>query len=303
MWAGGVRVLVNGSELARRGARESARRIIFPLGRHVATLVWITYGRGSTRYDLVVDGRSVTTGGQPRPPANPDESLTTAWLLLIASVAILCGVLWFGAFPEIRLAAEGREVSGQVTGRHTESGRSTSYYLHYSFVDADGGARVALGRVAFETYRDARLGDPITVVYVPSAPGIQRPASYDERIWIALLVGMFGAILLSAVYMVWRARRVRSITAALADRAVRTRATVKRVSKEWGGQAMRINYHYDDAEGSTRWGRSPRLYAEEAAAYAPGSSATIAYDPNDPGNSIWIGTADPNATVWVAGSG
>jgi hypothetical protein len=304
MWTGGVRVLVNGTELPRRASpRDKARRVIFSLGRHVATLVWITYGRGSTRYDLVLDGRSITTGGQPRPPRNPDESLATSWLLLIASAAFLCGVLWFGALPEIRLASEGRETAGQVTGRHTESGRSTSYYLHYTFAAADGIARAAQGRVSYDTYRTARLGDPIAVVYVASTPDIQRPASFDERIWILLLVAMFGVILLFALSMVWRAQRLRSITAALANRAVRTTATVDKVSKEFGGQAFRIEYRYEDADGRAHKGRTPRLYAEEAAAYAPGSSATIAYDPNDPGNNMWIGTADPNATIWVTAAG
>ncbi len=46
-----------------------------------------------------------------------------------------------------------------------------------------------------------------------------------------------------------------------------------------------------------------RLYVEEAAAYAVGSSATIAYDPNRPRDSMWIGAADPKATVWVAAAG
>jgi hypothetical protein len=62
---------------------------------------------------------------------------------------------------------------------------------------------------------------------------------------------------------------------------------------------MRIAYRYEDLEGRTHEGRSARLYPEEATAYAPGARATIAYDPNDPGNSIWIGASDSNATIWA----
>ncbi len=300
---GGVRVLVDGTEVRRGGdSRDKTQRIIFPLGHHVATLVWMTLGR-ATHYDLVIDGRSVSTGGQPRPPANPDESLAMSWLLLIALVGFLLGVLWFGALPEIRLAREGREVAAQVTGGHISSGRSANYYLRYVFVTADGDVRSVEGRVSYDTYRSTRTGDVITVVYVPSAPDIQRPASFEERIWIAALVAMFGGMVPFAAAMVWRAYRLRSITAALADRAVRTTATVKKVSKEMLGQgARRISYSYDDMEGRAHKGRSPKLYAEEAAAYAPGSNATVAYDPNNAGNSIWLGATDSNATVWVVGA-
>ncbi len=205
--------------------------------------------------------------------------------------------------PEIRLAREGREVAAQVIGGHISSGRSTNYYLRYVFITADGDVRSVEGRVSYDTYRSTRTGDVITVVYVPSAPDIQRPASFDERIWLVALVAMFGGMLPFAARMVWRAHRLRSITTALADRAVRTTATVEKVSKERLGQgARRISYSYDDTEGRAHKGRSPKLYAEEAAAYTPGSRATIAYDPNDAGNSVWLGTADPNATVWVAGA-
>src|SRR2546430_10070602 len=303
-WTGSVRVLVNGTEAGRGGgSRDAARRIHFPLGRNAATLVWMTYGRSSTHYDVVVDGRSISTGRQARPPENPYESLGASWLLLIAAAAILGGVLWFGALPEIRLEVEGREAAARVTGGHATSGRSTNYYLRYAFVAAGGDTRAAEGRVSYDTYRSMHAGDLIRVVYVPSAPDIQRPASFDEPLALAGLLAMFGAMLPFTAAMVWRAHRIRAITAALADRAVRTSATVDKVSKEFLGQGTRrISYSYDDAEGRVRKGRSPKLYPEEASAYAPGSTATIAYDPNDAGNSIWLGAADPNATVWVTGA-
>ena len=263
----------------------------------------MTYGRSSTHYEVVIDGRSISTGRQARPPENPYESLGASWLLLIAVAAILGGVLWFGTLPEIRLAVEGRETAARVTGGYVSSGRSTTYHLRYVFVNADGNTMAAEGRVWYETYRSAHAGDVIPVVYVPSAPEIQRPASFEERFAVAGLVAMFGGMLPFTVAMVWRARRLRRITAALADRAIRTSATVDKVSKELLGQGTRrISYRYDDAEGRVRRGRSPKLYVEEASAYSPGSTATIAYDPNDAGNSMWIGAADPNATVWVTGA-
>jgi hypothetical protein len=305
VWTGAIKVLVNGTELVRGPRlRNTTRRIIFPLGRHVATLVSMTYGRGSTYYDLVVDGRSVTTGVQARPPVNPYESLAVSWMLLVGVVAILGGLLWFGALPEIRLASEGREAPARVTGARVSSGRSTNYYLRYQFIAANGATNTAEGRVSYATYQSVHVGDLITVVYVPSAPEIQRPASFDERIWLVGLVAMFGGMLPYTAVMVRRASRLRSITSALASRAIRATATVEKTSKKFLGQETgQISYRYNDVEGRVHRGRSPDLYVEEAAAYGPGSSAMIAYDPNDAGNSMWLGAADPNAMVWVTGAG
>ena len=303
-WTGRVRVFVDGTEVTRgAGSREVAQRIIFPLGGHVATVAWMNYGKGGKYYDIVIEGRSISTGRQARPRENPYESLGASWLLLIGVAAILGGVLWFGALPEIRLALEGREAAARIISGHVSSGRSTNYYLRYAFVAADGETKTAEGHVSYDTYRSTSSGDVITVIYVPSDPDIQRPASYDERAALIGLLAMFGVGLPYTVAMVWRAQRTRAITAALADRAIRTIATVDKVSKEFLGQGTRrISYRYDDAEGRARKGRSPRLYAEEAAAYAPGSNATVAYDSNNGANSMWLGAADPNATVWVTGA-
>jgi hypothetical protein len=303
-WTGSIRLFINGTE-SRRGPlwRESAHRITFPLGGHLATLVWTRYGRANPQYDLVLDGRSLTTGAQPRPPANPYESLGVQLLLFVAALAILGGVLWFAAVPEIRLAAEGRQVPATVIDARVATGRSTAYYLRYVFVTAEGENRTAEGRVSYLTYRSVHPKDVITVSYVPSAPEIQRPASYDERFWIAALGLIFALILAAATLGVWRAYRSQAILAVMADRALRTSAIVERISKglvEIG--LRRIRYRYEDAEGRAHKGISPRLYVEEASAYAPGSSATIGYDPNDPGRSMWLGAADPKTTVWVTGA-
>jgi hypothetical protein len=304
-WRGDVRVFVDAAEV-RRGPswRDAAQRITFPLGGRLATLVWTRYGRANPTFDLVLDNRSLTTGGQPRPPANPGESLTTSLVLFLGVLAVLVGVLWLGALPELRLAIEGREVAAEVTGLRISTGRSTTYYLRYVFMTANGSTKNAEGRVSFGSYRAARRGDVITVVYVPSAPEIQRPASYDERIWIALLAGTFTLMLAAMAWMLWRAYRSRAISAAVAERGVRTTATIDQVSKGWrvGIGLSRIVYHYDDADGRSHRGTSPNLYVEETSAYEPGSRATIAYDPALPGDSAWIGAADPNATVWLTGA-
>ena len=299
-WTGSVRVLVNGAEV---GQAVSAQRIVFPLGDGAATLAWIAYGKGGVYYDVIVDGRSLATGDQARPAPNPYESLGASWLLFIAIAAIFGCVLVFGALPEIRLALEGRQTSAHVTGGRVATGRSTSYYLRYEFVVSGDTVRAAEGRVAYDTYRSAHVGDEIAIVYVPSAVDIQRPASFDERIWLIALLAMFGGGLPFTAAMVWRAHRLRAIKAAMAANGVRATATVNKILKGLGDQGTRrISYTYEDPEGRVHKGRSPMLYVEEASAYAPGSTAAIVYDANHPGNSVWIGTTDPKATAWVMGA-
>src|SRR5207247_10685948 len=115
-----------------------------------------------SQYDVVVEGRSISRGRQARPPQNPYESLAMSWLLFIGVAAILGGVLWFGALPEIRLALEGRETAARGVGGHVSSGRSTNYYLRYVFGAADGDTKTAEGHVSYESSRRTRRRDVVS---------------------------------------------------------------------------------------------------------------------------------------------
>ena len=298
---GAVRVSVDGIEVQTSPRGRS--RYQLPVGGRVATLIATAYGRGGVRFDLVLDGRSLTTGGQPRPPDN--NALATAIILLVTSLAVLGGTLYFGALPEARLAADGRETDALVTGRYTISGRSTTYHLRYQFT-LDSGARVNTeGTVDSSTYASGSPGSIIRVLYVPDDPTIQRPASYDQRGAIGGLAVMFGACTAFSAWLLWRARRRQALARLVADgTAIRTNATVDTVTAGRGASGLAsISYRYSDPEGIERRGTSGPLYAEEAAAYGPGSTATIAYDPANPRASTWIGGRDSSKTVWIESGG
>jgi hypothetical protein len=153
------------------------------------------------------------------------------------------------------------------------------------------------GRVHTTTYRGAKLNDPIEIVYVPADPTIQRPTSFDEIWAIAGLVIGFGTFAVTTTPSIWRAYRRRRMSAALATRAVNAPATVERIKRDRSG-LVKISYRYTDGIGMPRTGKSPALYPEEAAAYSVGGRATIAYDADDAGNSLWLGASDPQQVVW-----
>lgn len=298
-WTGKLAITINDRPADVIARRQRGRRTTFMVGAHPATVLKIVYGRRRF-FDLVVDGRSVTTGAQPRPPENPDESLGSSLLLLVACLGIAAAVFWAAGLGELRLALEGAVATGIVHGGRVSHGRSDSYYLQYTFVASPSGdIRNAEGQVSYDTYTHAHLNDRITVLYVPADPSIQRPAAFDER-WA--IEGLIGGFLVGAAFsgnLAWRAYQGRLMRQALRRAAVMpATATVEKIAKPWGGFQI-ITYRYEDALGRTRTGSSGRLYPEEAAGYPVGSQAMIAYDTSDPGLSMWIGQRDPNATVWV----
>jgi hypothetical protein len=295
-WTGKVRVLVNGSDAAGLRRFDRDRRTRFFVAGHELALIAQPQGR-RVHFDLVLDGRSLSTGTQPRPKADQGESLWVATLLFFACLAFSLGTLWFGGVSEIRLATEGVKTQGHITGGRVSSGRSQSYYLKYIFVSQDGGVHMDEGRVHTTTYRGAKLNDPIEIVYVPADPTIQRPTSFDEIWAIAGLVIGFGTFAVTTTPSIWRAYRRRRMSAALATRAVNAPATVERIKRDRSG-LVKISYRYTDGIGMPRTGKSPALYPEEAAAYSVGGRATIAYDADDAGNSLWLGASDPQQVVW-----
>jgi hypothetical protein len=316
-WSGGITVRVDGAVALRTpgtgitvrvgGVRvlgpsytlPSAGRYPVPVGGRAATLIVPGQGRSSVSFDLVLDGRSLSTGGQPRPPLGPGQP----WLLVLFGVCVLT-IAWglvFVALPEVRLAMGGRETDALIASRYETYNRSTTtYHVRYEFVTADGSRVAANGEVSAEMYARATPGSTTRVLYLPEDPSAQRPAAYNTDVWFALFIAVFGV----AAVAVWLAyRRGITLEALRAGRLVRTTAAVERVTNL--GQASglaTITYRYTAGDGVERIGTSDPLYVEEAAAYPPGSSATIAYDPRRPGVSVWIGASDPSRTAWVTAS-
>jgi Protein of unknown function (DUF3592) len=313
-WIGGITVRVDGAVALRTpgsgvtvrvgGARvlgpsdtpPSAGRYPVPVGGRTATLLVTGQGRSFVSFDLVLDGRSLSTGGQPRPTLSPGQG----WLLVLLGVCLLTIAqgLVFVALPELRLVTGGRETDALVASRYETYDRSTTtYHVRYDFVTADGSRVTANGVVSAEMYARATPGSTIRVLYLPEDPSTQRPAAYNTDVWFALFIAVFGV----AAVVVWLAyRRGITLEALRAGKLVRTTAAVERVTNLGPASGLAtITYRYTAEDGVERVGTSDPLYAEESAAYPPGSSATIAYDPRRPGVSVWIGASDPSRTAWV----
>lgn len=103
------------------------------------------------------------------------------------------------------LLAHGATTEAAVTGRHTESGRSMTYYVDYTFT-AGGRTVKSSDDVAYSLYRQARVGGPLLVTYLPEHPDTHRAGAVDATVvaddrgaWVLalLLTLVIGGIMIA----------------------------------------------------------------------------------------------------------
>src|SRR5579884_1442645 len=107
-----------------------------------------------------------------------------------AGVGILLGLmgaffvlfLWLG-YHDIStlkdLQARGRTTYAQITHKRIYSGKSTSYYLYYTFMVGETTFQ-SRASVARSRYNSVQVGDPLLVTYLPTDPSVNRAGIVDE---------------------------------------------------------------------------------------------------------------------------
>lgn len=117
----------------------------------------------------------------------------------------LFGLLFFGwlGVTDIRtlqdLLAHGRAANALITDKRAYHGKSTSYYLYYTF---DGGETLVTSRasVSYRDYSTNRVGDWTLVTYLPANPHTNRWGRVDAaRVQRAEWGWMIGLSLFLAV--------------------------------------------------------------------------------------------------------
>ena len=122
----------------------------------------------------------------------------TVRLVLLLVLAGVVGVLmWMAHRDQVDLAAllaHGATTEATVTGKHTASGRSTTYYVDYAFT-AEGVTVKSSDDVEYSLYRQANVGGPLLVTYLPGHPETHRSDAVDATLvandrgaWILALV-------------------------------------------------------------------------------------------------------------------
>lgn len=228
-----------------------------------------------------------------QPPPRRVQPNSTWWaqrIMGLVCVLVFVGIpigMWLGETRPVRLlAAEGRTVSGQVIGKRTYHGKSTSYRVDYTFRDASGVGRVSSHSVRWARYISLNEGGPVEVTYLPDRPDVSRPwrvtAEDASSAGVQFLVFaiIFGIVSGVGVYACeWDARK----HYALAERGEVAAAYVlsARKVRTKNGAIWRLTYTFADRLGREHEARVS-ANASRLRDVREGSRLTVLYLPERP---------------------
>lgn len=224
-------------------------------------------------------------------PAKFTASTQVSRLFLLALLLFAVGLLWWLADRDLGnmavLKARGHTTLAHVVGKHITQGKSTSYYLDYTF-DGDGIWVDGEESVGEDEYTDAQNGEPIQVTFLPS-----RPQTYDlgtmtqERIQARQSVwlwGEFGAFVFFGLLLIGTEVTFQRHLSLLRDGSVAT-GTVTDLRSPGAPQGLfHVAYQFK-ADGTLYSERvlCPQRFHEQTDL---GQTLTILYDPAHPSRSI-----------------
>jgi hypothetical protein len=120
----------------------------------------------------------------------------TKRILIVGGGLIFGGILVVVGWMEYRnsrkLAAEGKAVTAEVTGKDIERGRRgrKSYYLEVQFKTEAGATEEQRVKVGSSQYNAAKAGGRVPVHYLPSKPGVCQVGEKVETRWSMMLWGL-----------------------------------------------------------------------------------------------------------------
>jgi hypothetical protein len=287
--------LVDGVKTTQRGRpfMDHSGQYAFPLEGHRAA-VWISTNGFTYSYDLVVDERSISSGGQatrpPRPPVGTPRQRQMFGALTLSGALVLALSGYKVAWDEYRLQNASATAAGIVEAKSTGSSRSgTTYYLSYAFVDSRGATWRGRDSVSRATYEGVVTGNRFAVAYVRDEPTVNRFANKDNTLAAVLLPLFAAAALALGIYLVWSGGKRIRIERRVAEVGQAVNATVRKLTKSSVrgiGDVVTVEYEYDDPFGNRRRGSGPLMYPQEGLAYRVGGLVRILIDPDRPGDSV-----------------
>jgi hypothetical protein len=293
---GNRKITVDGAKTTERGRPFMDHSGQYPvrLEGHGAA-VWVTTNGFTYQFDLVVDGKSVTSGKTatrvPRPPLGGPSQMKALGLLCLVVAVPLAFIAWSQGFDEYRYQNASLTASGVVEDKWTSTGRSsTTYHLSYAFVDRAGLIRRGSDSVPRADYEAARPGTTrVSVDYLRDDPSVNRFSGKDNVFTVVFLATAAAAVAATGGYLFWAGRREAAMIVRLngiGQPATATVTKVKAMFMKGVGDVVRIEYAYDDPFGRRRRGRGPLMYPSEGTLYSVGGSVRILIDPDRPGDSV-----------------
>ena len=298
-FTGKRKITVDGNATTERGRPFMDHSGQYPirLEGHGAA-IWISTNGFTYSYDLVVDGRSITTGRtaprQPRPPLGGPLQMQLLGVLAGIVAVPLTFFAWNQGFNEYRYHTASATATGVVEAKYTSTGSrsGTTYLLSYAFGDKAGTTWHGQDSVSRTSYDAARVGTTrVSIDYVREDPSINRFSGQDGTPTAAFLAAAAAVTAGASGYFLWAGRREAAMLVRLNGIGQPTTATVTKVKSMYmrgAGKVVRIEYEYDDPFGKRRRGRGPLMYPTEGALYSVGGPVRILTDPDRPGDSALL---------------
>jgi hypothetical protein len=293
---GNRKITVDGAKTTERGRPFMDHSGQYPvrLEGHGAA-VWVTTNGFTYQFDLVVDGKSVTSGRTatrvPRPPLGGPSQMKALGVIAVVVAVPLAFVAWSQGFDEYRYQSASATTSGVVEAKSTTAGRyGTTYYLSYAFVDRAGLIRRGSDSTSRASYDAARPGTTrVSVVYLRDDPSVNRFSGKNNVFTVVFLATAAAAAAATGGYLFWAGRREAAMLVRLNEIGQPATATVTKIKAMFMkgvGDVVRIEYAFDDPFGKRRKGRGPLMYPAEGTLYSVGGPARILVDPDRPGDSV-----------------
>ncbi len=298
-FSGKRKITVDGNTTTERGRPFMDHSGQYPirLEGHGAA-IWVSTNGFTYSYDLIVDGRSVTTGRtaprQPRPPLGGPLQMQLLGILAALVAVPLVLFAWNQGFNEYRYRNAGATAIAVVEAKSTSTGSrsGTTYLLSYAFSDRAGTTWRGRDTVSRTTYDAARVGTTrVSIDYVREDPSINRFSGQDGMPTAAILAAAAAATAGASGYFFWAGRREAAMLVRLNGIGQTVSATVTKVKTMYMrsvGKVVRIEYEYLDPFGNRRRGRGPLMYPLEGDTYSVGGSIRILVDPDRPGDSALL---------------
>jgi len=224
-----------------------------------------------------------------------------SFLVLFGGIWLLVGLPFLGvgigtAMSELRLQREGKVVTGTVLAkdlRRATKNKSTTYSVTYRFTTADGKTVTDDAKVDFERWEQLQELGPISIRYLASRPGSNRPDQGNSWL-LPVIFGSFGMVFggiggflfFKGIVGILRNMRLEKEGTLAKATVTSVEQTNLRVN---GRPQWRIRYQFTDRQGRKVDGKSDAMPYEEVERFREGGSGNVRFDPEKPSANLWLG--------------
>jgi len=227
------------------------------------------------------------------------QALSSAHLIAGIALLIIGGVFFTISstfFLEERAYRNGRQADATVTRKHMRpatSNSSTAYEVTYTVRSSSGDEWEKTSVVEPSVWDGVERGSAIRVQYLPGDPVSLRVARPDRTVLVGFLTALTAPVVVLGLSLVGRGVRQVWRLARLYRHGQPADATITAVHEtnvtinrriQWA-----IDFTFRDHVGQVQHGTSAPMPPDEALEWREGDTGIIRFDPQRPGDSVWVG--------------